>query len=278
MNKYLILGDLHCRKIWKDIINKEYDSCDKIIFLGDYTCPREVKLEDATDTCGFLYEILDFKDKNPNKVILLRGNHDCASLGYYWAECHPQDDPKVCQYWQTKDVKNWFLKNTQWIYRVPDTNIICSHAGIGEKFLANAQRYLDNMDFYNPFENKEFSKSEINLWTIDYINNLEPSELFGFTACRLHDNSGESETQPCTWIRPYTLLVHGIKDVIHVVGHTPVKQICNIKEECINNRKKFNIESNEEFVENYCNIWCCDNLINGEYLVIEDGKFKPCKF
>lgn len=33
--KYLILGDLHCRSIWKDIVAKEEDSCDKIIFLGE---------------------------------------------------------------------------------------------------------------------------------------------------------------------------------------------------------------------------------------------------
>ena len=73
--KYLILGDLHCRPIWKDIVAKEGDSCNKIIFLGDYLPPREIQLDDPTDACGFLYGILDYKDQNPDKVILLRGNH-----------------------------------------------------------------------------------------------------------------------------------------------------------------------------------------------------------
>ena len=269
--RYLILGDLHCRTIWKNIVLKEGASCDKIIFLGDYTCPREVKFEDPTDTCGFLYDILDFKDKNPDKVVLLRGNHDLASLGYYWARCWPQDYSKVQAYWQTKDVTNWFLKNTQWIYQIPNTNIVCSHAGIGQLFLDNVCKhfkYSNNGWDFNVYNEKEL---------LEHINDIEPCELFGFTDNDPFDTNGESETQPCTWIRPYTLLGCGIKDIIHIVGHTPTEHICNIKEEILNTRDKYNIEEGEEPVQNYCDVWCCDNLANGEYLVIENNEFKVCK-
>lgn len=252
--KSLIIGDLHCRPIWKDIVAKEGNTCDKIIFLGDYTCPKEVKFNDPTDACGFLYEVLDFKDKNPDKVILLRGNHDLASIGYYWAQCWPKDNDKVQAYWQTNDVKNWFLKNTQWVYRIPFTNIVCSHAGIGEYFL-------------NECAKRTQSEHRCTIEQISEINRLIPSELFGFTDDNPFDTNGESKCQPCTWIRPYTLLEYGVKDVIHVVGHTPTKHICNIKEECIES----------ENVQNYCDVWCCDNLANGEYLIIEDREFKPCK-
>ena len=163
-------------------------------------------------------------------------------------------------YWQTDDVKNWFLKNTQWIYRIPFTNIVCSHAGCSTVFLDNAYKYLSKTcnQYYHgipvPYT-----------WIIDNLNILEPSELFGFTDDNTFDTNGESKCQPCTWIRPYTLLEYGVKDVIHVVGHTPTKHICNIKEECTEN------------VQNYCDVWCCDNLANGEYLIIEDEEFKPCK-
>ena len=267
--RYLILGDLHCRSIWKDIVAKEGDSCDKIIFLGDYTCPREIRFDDPTDACGFLYEVLDFKDKNPDKVVLLRGNHDLCSCGYYWARCWPQDHPKVQAYWQTEDVKNWFLKNTQWIYQIPDTNIVCSHAGISEKFLDNVCKYFKNKDGwdFNIYDQDELIK---------HINDIYPCELFGFTPCKISDNTGESATQPCTWIRPYTLLQYGI-NMIHVVGHTPIKHICNIKEDCKNNREEYGLENNKEIIESYCDVWCCDNLANGEYLIIEDGKFKVSK-
>ena len=37
--KILILGDIHGRTIWKDIIEKE--SPDKVIFLGDYVSTHD---------------------------------------------------------------------------------------------------------------------------------------------------------------------------------------------------------------------------------------------
>lgn len=261
--KILVLGDLHCRSIWKDIVTKEGKSCDKIVFLGDYTCPKEVKLTDPTDACGFLYEIIDFKDQNPDKVILLRGNHDLDSLGYCWAQCWPQDHPKVAQYWQTKDVKNWFLKNTQWVYPIPRTNIVCSHAGISARW-KGFQRALDEDCI-----DSVISDPPITVW--DRINSYSPSELFGFTPCKLSDYNGISATQPCTWIRPQALMSYGVKDIIHIVGHTPVSHIANIKEECL----KYSSEDEVEICENRNSpdIWCCDCLENGEYLIIEDGKF-----
>ena len=270
-SKYLIIGDLHCRSIWKDIVTKEWESYDKIIFLGDYVPPRhDVQLDDPTDACGFLYEVLEYKDQNPDKVILLRGNHDMQALGYYWAECYPKVHPKVAAYCRTDDIKNWFLNNTQWIYQIPNTNIVCSHAGISEKFLDNICKYFKSQDGwdFNIYDQDEL---------INHINDIPPCELFGFTPCKLSDYTGESSTQPCTWIRPYTLLHYGIKNIIHIVGHTPVKNICNIKEESLKLREKYDITEAEDIVKDYCDIWCCDNLQNNEYLVIEDGEFKSCK-
>lgn len=269
MQRYLILGDLHCRSIWKDIVAKETDSCNKIIFLGDYTCPKEVTFDDPTDACGFLYEVLDYKDQNPDKVILLRGNHDCANLGYYWARCYPQDHPKVAEYWQTKDVKNWFLKNTQWAYQIPCTNIICSHAGIGERFYEETERIWSRQS--------KVLESLKPIRFIDKLNSLEPSELFGFTPCKMSDYNGESATQPCTWIRPYTLLQYGIRDIVQVVGHTPIKHICNLKEDLKKEASNYDPDEDLSYIDNYVDVWCCDNLQNGEYLIIENGNFKPCK-
>lgn len=266
MSKYLILGDLHCRTIWKDIVAKEGESCDKIIFLGDYIPPREVTLDDPTDACGFLYEVLDFKDKNPDKVILLRGNHDLQALGYYWAECWPKVHDKVAQYCRTEDVKNWFLKNTQWVYHISETNIVCSHAGISSKW----QGYILANTLAN---NSPNIKSNSKTW--EKLNQFEPSELFGFTDDNPFDTNGESKTQPCTWIRPQTLLDFGVNNIVHVVGHTPVSFISNIKTECL----KYSSEDEVTIysIQDAPDIWCCDCLANNQYLIIEDEKFKPCK-
>ena len=252
----VLIGDLHCREIWKKIVEKESDA-DRFILLGDYTCPRGVKYDDPTDADGFLYEVLDFKDKNPNKVILIRGNHCMDSLGYYWARCYPQDHPKVRAYWQTDDVKNWYLNNTQWVYRIPNTNIVCSHAGCSKVFLDNANKVLkrNNIVYYSgmpvPYS-----------WIIDNLNKLEPSELFGFTDNSPFDTDGESSCQPCTWIRPWTLSEYMPADIIQVVGHTPVTEHI------------FEIKGAKNSA-----VWCCDalGLENPEYLVIDNGEFKICK-
>lgn len=153
-------------------------------------------------------------------------------------------------------MKDWYLNSTQWIYQISD-NIICSHAGISESFLKNVCKHL----------NIEYSLDVINK-----INSIEPCELFGFTPCKLSDRNGDSATQPCTWIRPFSLLQHGIK-VTHIVGHTPVKTICNIKDVYKQNETGYDSET----IENFCNIWCCDCLENRKYLIIENGIFKPSK-
>jgi hypothetical protein len=239
MLKYTIIGDLHCREIWKDIVKKESDS-DQFIFLGDYLTPREVVFDDPTDVCGFLYEILDFKDKESDRVVLLRGNHDLSNAGYYWAECTPYDRYSD-EYMSRKDVKEWFLKNTQWVYRLPLSNIICSHAGIGQYFLNECLKKLNINEKCPSF-------------MIDtFINELEPSELFGFNPGNMFDTTGDSETQPCTWIRPASLFKYGVEGIVQVVGHTPVKEnIVNLKDR----------------------IWLCDALQQRQYLTITDNKFK----
>ena len=69
--KTLVLGDIHGRTIWKDIIKKE--NPDKVIFLGDYVTTHEgISSEQQISN---LEEILTYKEENSDKVILLRGNH-----------------------------------------------------------------------------------------------------------------------------------------------------------------------------------------------------------
>ena len=81
--KTLVLGDIHGRLVWYDIIEKEHP--DKIIFLGDYVSTHDdISVEQQ---CMNLEDILNHKVDNPDKVILLRGHHDMQHLGYYWAEC-----------------------------------------------------------------------------------------------------------------------------------------------------------------------------------------------
>lgn len=230
--KTLILGDIHGRVIWDDIIASE--SPDRVIFLGDYVSTHEnISPEQQLYN---LDNILTYKEDSIKEVILLRGNHDMQHLGYSWAQCSGYDE-NVCKY--MIETKNRFLNNSQWIYIDEELKTVFSHAGISQIWMTNS-----------------------GISDIHEINNLTPSELFGFTPSNIFDKFGYSETQPPTWIRPTTLSTCNIREWDQVVGHTPVKKITNIKESTKNKQ----------------NIWLCDALQYNEYLIIENGKFSPKKY
>lgn len=233
--KTLILGDIHGKLIWLDIINKE--NPDKVIFLGDYVSTHGN--ESAEQQLSNLEDILNYKRSNMNNTILLRGNHDVQHLGYSWSECSGWDEEV---YQKMIPLKDRYLELSQWVYIDEEIHTIFSHAGVSIMWM------------------KQIAKID----SVYEINDLPPSEIFGFTPCKMSDYYGISPTQPPTWIRPQTLIEYMPEGWIQVVGHTPVKKLCNVSMEV---REKYNIVCPD--------LWCCDALDNEEYLVIEDGLFIP---
>ena len=192
--KIVVLGDIHGRAIWKDIIAKERP--DQVIFLGDYVSTHEnISEEDQVEN---LKEILKYKDEHP-ETILLRGNHDMQHLDYDWAGCSGYF-PGVAM--EMENLKDEFLAKTQWIHVMGDT--VFSHAGVSTKWLA------------------------ANNLKIEDINALEPSKLFGFSLSDPEDIDGSSPEQPPTWIRPWTLAGVMISGYHQVVGHTEMKHCVNL--------------------------------------------------
>lgn len=250
--KILVLGDIHGRTIWKDIIEKE--NPDKVIFLGDYVSTHEGISSDQQ--IEELYAILDYKDNNPDKVILLRGNHDTQHLGYYWAECSGWN-PKVWQKMSQPEFKERFLKLTQWIYISDELKTIFSHAGISQRWLEDVEKQIVKEG--GPQYDDGSIDQEI---VLELINSMDPSELFGFRPCYGMDMCGTSPTQPLTWIRPETLCTCNIAGWDQVVGHTPQRKISKMV----------------QATKGKQTIWLCDSLGFDNYLVIEDGEFKPKKY
>lgn len=229
--KILVLGDIHGRLHWLDIISKE--NPDKVIFLGDYVSTHDGI--PADQQMSNLEDILNYKDENPDKVVLLRGNHDTQHLGYHWAECSGWN-PKVWQYMSESSFKERFLRLTQWVYVDDDLKVIFSHAGV-------SQVWMDNSGVDD----------------VHKINDLEPSELFGFIPDNYFDMCGTSKTQPPVWIRPEVLCQCNVVGYDQVVGHTPQRKIHKI------------VES----IKGKQTIWLCDSMGSYNYLVIEDGEFIP---
>lgn len=232
--KTIVLGDIHGRTCWYDIIMKE--TPDRIIFMGDYvsTHDKNVTIEQQ---CSNLEDILNFKEGFGENCILLRGNHDMQHLGYHWAECSGYF-PHVAQ-WMI-GIKDRFLRLTQWVHIQDD--MVFSHAGISKDF-------WDYLNLGEPTEDN-----------ILKINDIEPSSLFGFTPQHLSDYYGDSTTQPLTWIRPVTLMENNI-GWVQVVGHTrmkvpgPILKYLDVKPYWITIPE----------------LWCVDALPYW-YMVIEDGE------
>lgn len=225
--KILVLGDIHGRSIYKDIIKKE--SPDQVIFLGDFASSHE-NISPNKQIEEFDWAI-DYKKAHPNTIIL-RGNHDCEAMGYYWAKCYP----KAGGYDMWAERKQIWLDNTQWIYIDEDLKTIFSHAGV-------SQIWMDDSRIKSIYD----------------INKLEPSELFGFIPESSFDTYGNSVTQPPTWIRPQSLCKCNVREWDQVVGHTQVTtDIINIREFTKNNRNiwlcdalnisKYLIIDNNEFI------------------------------
>lgn len=76
--RILVVPDVHGRTFWKIPVLKYKDKVDRIVFLGDYLDPyRDEGVEyDAEGILDNLMEIIELKQKNKDKVILLKGNHD----------------------------------------------------------------------------------------------------------------------------------------------------------------------------------------------------------
>ena len=72
MKKIVVIGDIHGRDTWKEIIAKE-EPFDKVVFLGDYFDSYYISFKNQFINYN---EIIKYKDDNKDKVITLFGNHE----------------------------------------------------------------------------------------------------------------------------------------------------------------------------------------------------------
>jgi len=70
--KTLIIGDIHGRSNWKDILAAHSDA-ERIIFMGDYFDSLDIS---SADQLNNFNEIIRFKEETDKEVIMLIGNHD----------------------------------------------------------------------------------------------------------------------------------------------------------------------------------------------------------
>ncbi len=133
----LVIGDLHCRDFWKELLRRHFDQVDKVIFVGDY-----VDSFDETDSqmIKTLSDVITFKKANMNCVELLLGNH-CSQ--YMWLE----NRNFRCKGFRPEIsgvIHHLFAENKELFnFAVQLDNTIVSHAGICADWLKRFRAVLE---------------------------------------------------------------------------------------------------------------------------------------
>ena len=239
--KYILIGDIHGRTNWKQIVEKEKDA-DKFIFFGDYFDPYDWSLS-LNDIINNFRDILDFKINYPNKVILLIGNHDLRAFDQNANQCRYIDGTY-------ENIAPTFFNGIlngvfQLCYFISDT-IVCSHAGFSKTWLDDTGLSFDEFSLNKDF--KEQVKNKTVISNYDFIYRKGDFWV---------DGSGDNIWQGPLWIRPESLMRNKPNDIIQCVGHT-----------------RINKNTNQLYKLDRIKLLLCDCLEHGEYYSYENKEFK----
>lgn len=201
--KILVIADLHGLNIWNKFIQQDYE---KIVFLWDYVDSFDIS---NIDILHNLHHILNFKRKNPEKVVLLLWNHD---VQYFmeWCDCS----------WKRSSISgmlslmyNWALKEKLFKICHQEWDYLFSHAG----FTKNWE--MENMDVIdNYFPEWFYEYEQLN----DIFFNTHDSKIF--TQCWPERGGFDKYSWPL-WAGKQETMECWVEDVVQVVWHTPIKSI-----------------------------------------------------
>jgi hypothetical protein len=252
--KYLVIGDTHGRKFWRQTIADNINKVDKVIFLGDYLDPyqEEIMMTPELMECGYfgdsknllkmLEDIVSLKKNEPNKYILLTGNHTDS---YIWSKFHAatRTDYKNWEKYHKFFSENLDLFNFVWI----ENDVIFSHAGISEgwanEFLYHYMKYDEGAELEKNslvFETarvlKDTQLKDFNTHYINAISNIS------------HYRGGDSFYGSCEWAdlrEHFSVKMSGYspnnyEGCYQIFGHTQLKiQLIQDTWACLDCRQGF---------------------------------------
>lgn len=198
--KIVCIGDIHGRDCWVKIVEQNPDA-DLFVFMGDYFDSFDVPpLEQITN----FRLILNFRNENPDKVILLFGNHDF----HYTSGCYVHYTGfNYSIYFNMKLDLDRLIRDEVFKICYIHENILFSHAGVTNTWCAN-----NNVDL----ENLEDNLNQILIYK---------PYLFCFESGGKKDKHGDDVTQGPLWIREQSLSEDGLKEYTHIVGHSSSDEI-----------------------------------------------------
>lgn len=202
--KLIALGDTHGRLNWKDIVAKELESSDRVIFIGDYFDTHYD--ETPEQQLSNFNDIVAFKKANIDKVTLLIGNHDMHYLSGV------NESYSGFQYGWSKNfneaLESALAEGLMQMCYVYDKYVF-THAGVTNTWCVthgvNRQPHLLE----------------------DSINELFKTNKYAFYFQMGHNysQSGDDVTQSPIWVRIPSLFADGVDGFTFVVGHSTLKEL-----------------------------------------------------
>lgn len=210
--KYNIIGDIHGRKRWRELVKPDAVN----IFLGDYLDPYpEEGQQLITEEWGNLHDIMRFKREHPETVLLL-GNHD---LHYIWQEHSSRYNSMCAMMYNLYFMEH--LADFQLAYAIGDRALV-THAGVTDKWLRLAG-----------MEHLKTPKAIADRLNSMLSGDLQLEKLTAGFSFEKGDYSGTSPTASPVWVRPETLLEHNaLPDCLQIVGHTQVPELMRAENVC----------------------------------------------
>jgi Calcineurin-like phosphoesterase len=202
--KLIAIGDTHGSSLWKLIIHKQ--PCDKLIFIGDYFDSFDIR---AKEQLHNFEEILSYKRANPDKVVLLTGNHDFHYMPAARSRNETYTGFQDRYAFQIGDLLEQCKDLLQVCYRWE--NYLFTHAGV-------TKTWMDR----HGYEGEDAA---------NFINDLfryQPRSFF-FDG---NDPYGDDVTQSPLWVRPPSLKQDAFRPEIfkQVVGHTSVRRLTMVED------------------------------------------------
>ena len=208
--RIIAMGDTHGRSFWKQVaLNEKYD---KLVFIGDYWDSYDIPYIQQLHN---FREICRFKEDNPDKVVLLIGNHDFHYLpiaGVYKERYSGYQRAKAME---IGHVIQEYLHLFQMAYKWE--NYLFTHAGVTNRWLKSTMGM--------PVEDTIDREVKVTVPDIEeYINDVWKYKPVKFLF-NGNDPYGDDVTQSPIWVRPQSLNEDALPEFIQVVGHTGMKRI-----------------------------------------------------
>lgn len=195
MKKIIAIGDIHGENLWEPIAEQK---ADLFVFIGDYF---DSWYQSGDEQVANFNKILAFKKANPEKVVLLIGNHELHYLSELGEKYSGYQAANAARF---NDILTPLIADgtLQAVHTEP--GLLFSHAGVTTTWCRNQG--------ITGFEAKPLAL---------IINDMFIANPKAFCFYKGDSSgTGNNVNQGPLWVRPEALLIDKIEIYTQVVGHT----------------------------------------------------------